>query len=201
MKELKPEHIANCLQGGGVVLLPTDTVYGLAVIPNDEDAISELFALKARPQNVNLPIMVASKTDLEKLNLKFEPSSLKLLHSHYMPGALTLVMGFASDERLPWLEGRDEIAIRIPNDKRLLQVLEITGPLLVTSANRHGNPTATAVEEILADLDGEPDLVVDGGKVEIVPSTIINCRTKPPTIEREGKIPGTELFDFLKKHL
>lgn len=191
------ENIVNCLLKGGVVLIPTDTVYGLAVIPNDEDAVSRLFQLKARPQNVNLPIMVASVADLEKLNVKIEPAALKLLHSNYIPGALTLVLGFDNEERVPWLEGREEIAVRIPNDEKLLQVLEKTGPLLVTSANKHGNPTATVATEILTELAGKPDMVVDGGNVEVIPSTIINCRVNPPKIEREGKIPATELFDYL----
>jgi len=199
MNKTKPESVANCLLGGGVILIPTDTVYGLAVTPDDEDAVSQLFQLKTRPQNVNLPIMVGSKQHLEALNVKLESADLKLLNSDYIPGALTLILGFNNDDRLPWLEGREEIAVRIPNDEYLLQVIETAGALLVTSANKHGNPTATVVKEILADLNGEPDLVIDGGEVEVIPSTIINCRVTPPKIEREGKIPAADLLAFLEK--
>lgn len=199
MNRPKPEIVANCLLGGGVALIPTDTVYGLAVTPDDEDAVSQLFQLKTRPQNVNLPIMVGNKEHLEALNVKLEPAALKLLDSEYIPGAVTLVLGFKDDDRLPWLKGREEIAIRIPNDEYLLQVIETAGALLVTSANKHGNPTATIVKEVLADLNGEPDMVIDGGEVEVIPSTIINCRVNPPKIEREGKIPAAELLAFLEK--
>ena len=178
--------------------MPTDTVYGLAALPTDEAAVDRLFELKMRPRQMHLPIMVANKKDLVALGVQMTDAADKLLQSPYMPGALTIVLGFKDDNRLPWLKGRDEIAIRIPDDARLLAVLEKTGPLLVTSANRHGwGDIPTKVPEILEELDGEPDLVLDEGDVKVVPSTIINCRITPPVIERVGRIAEQELFDFL----
>src|ERR1041384_4836301 len=137
MKNGSVEAIVECLGNGGVVLLPTDTVYGLAVSPNFDKSIDRLFALKRRPRNVNLPIMVASDTELEPLGFEISESARRLLRSPLIPGSLTLAMGFSSDYRPHWLIGRDEAAIRIPNDDRLLAVLRKTGPLLVTSANAH----------------------------------------------------------------
>lgn len=195
----KINEIANCLQDGGVIVIPTDTVYGLAVKPGDEAAAQRLYDLKSRPPRMNLPIMVASKEDIEKLGVEVNETAEKLLNSPFMPGALTLIMGFQNGERASWLAGREEVAIRIPNDEQLLAVLRKTGALLVTSANKSGNPTPTIVSEILEELDGSPDLAIDGGTIEVVPSTIINCRTNPPKIEREGKIPSAELFDYLAK--
>lgn len=193
----KIEEIATCLREGGVIVIPTDTVYGLAVKPGDEAAAQRLYDLKSRPPRLNLPIMVASKEDIEKLGVEVNETAAKLLKSPFMPGALTLIMGFKNDDRASWLEGRDEVAIRIPNDEQLLAVLRKTGALLVTSANKSGNPTPTIISEILNELNGKPDLAIDGGTVEVIPSTIINCRTNPPKIEREGKIPAAELFDYL----
>jgi len=189
--------IVSCLESGGVVLLPTDTVYGLAVSPNFDKSIDRLFALKRRPRNVNLPIMVASDAELEPLGFDVTASARRLLRSPLIPGSLTLAMGFRSDYRPAWLAGRDEAAVRIPNDERLLSVLRATGPLLVTSANAHSSETPDNVADILAQLDGAPDLSVDGGTLHTTASTLVNCRVDPPVIERVGLVPESEVLKYL----
>ena len=193
----KVDHIVECLQTGGVVLLPTDTVYGLAVSPNFDQSIDRLFALKRRPRNVNLPIMVASDAELEPLGFEVSESARRLLRSPLIPGSLTLAMGFSSDYRPVWLAGRDEAAVRIPNDERLLSVLRKTGPLLVTSANAHSAETPDNVADILAQLDGAPDLAIDGGILRTTASTLVNCRIDPPRIERLGVVPESEVLKYL----
>jgi L-threonylcarbamoyladenylate synthase len=194
----KVDHIVECLQTGGVVLLPTDTVYGLAVSPNFDQSIDRLFALKRRPRNVNLPIMVASDAELVPLGFEVSESARRLLRSPLIPGSLTLAMGFSSDYYRPvWLAGRDEAAVRIPNDERLLSVLRKTGPLLVTSANAHSAETPDNVADILAQLDGAPDLAIDGGTLRTTASTLVNCRIDPPVIERAGVVPETEVLKYL----
>jgi len=191
------EYIVACLQTGGVVLLPTDTVYGLAVSPNFDKSIDRLFALKRRPRNVNLPIMVSSEAELEPLGFEITESARRLLRSPLIPGSLTLAMGFCSDSRPAWLEGREEAAVRIPNDERLLAVLRQTGPLLVTSANAHSVETPDNVQEILAQLDGAPDLWIDGGTLRTTASTLVNCRVDPPVIERLGVVPESAVLKYL----
>ena len=191
------EEIVACLSSGGVVLLPTDTVYGLAVSPNFDESIDRLFKLKRRPRNVNLPIMVSSETELEPLGFEISESARRLLQSPLIPGSLTLAMGFRSDYRPVWLEGRDEAAVRIPNDDRLLAVLRQAGPLLVTSANAHSAETPDNVDEILAQLDGAPDLAIDGGILRTTASTLVNCRVNPPVIERVGVVPEAEVLKYL----
>jgi L-threonylcarbamoyladenylate synthase len=191
------EEIVACLQTGGVVLIPTDTVYGLAVSPNFDKSIDRLFALKRRPRNVNLPIMVASDAELEPLGFEVSDSARRLLRSPLIPGSLTLAMGFSSDFRPAWLAGRDEAAVRIPNDERLLAVLRKTGPLLVTSANAHSAETPDNVADILAQLDGAPDLSIDGGTLRTTASTLVNCRVDPPLIERLGVVSEAEVLKYL----
>jgi L-threonylcarbamoyladenylate synthase len=191
------EEIVACLQTGGVVLIPTDTVYGLAVSPNFDKSIDRLFALKRRPRNVNLPIMVASDAELEPLGFEISESARRLLRSPLIPGSLTLAMGFRSNYRPAWLAGRDEAAVRIPNDERLLSVLRKTGPLLVTSANAHSAETPDNVVSILAQLDGAPDLSIDGGTLRTTASTLVNCRVDPPVIERIGVVPASEVLKYL----
>ena len=193
------EEIVDCLLNGGVVLIPTDTVYGLAVSPNFDKSIDRLFALKRRPRNVNLPIMVASDEELEPLGFHISEPARRLLQSPLIPGSLTLAMGFRSDYRPDWLKGRDEAAVRIPNDNRLLAVLRKTGPLLVTSANAHSAETPDNVEDILAQLDGAPDLSIDGGILRTTASTLVNCRVDPPVIERLGVVIESEVLRYLNE--
>jgi L-threonylcarbamoyladenylate synthase len=195
----KMNEIVETLKNGGVVLIATDTVYGLAASPTDEQAVEKIYALKSRPREMFLPIMVADMHDLELLGLEINPNARKLFESELVPGAITFVLGFKDDSLKPyWLQSRDEIATRIPDNELLLAVLKTTGPLLVTSANRHGMPVTQAkVKDILAELNGVPDLVIEDGEGKEVPSTIINCRRNPPVIERNGIIPEDVIYQIL----
>ncbi len=192
------QETVDCLLNGGAALLPTDTVYGLAASPTLEEGVNRIFALKDRPQNRFLPILVASAQQLEVLGLEVNEAAQKLLNSQFMPGGLTLVLGFKEKPLVKWLKEREEVAVRIPNHAWLLEVLKQTGPLLATSANRHGSQQPTTVPEILLQLEGKPDCVVDEGEIETIPSTIINCRINPPKIERLAAISEVELLEVLK---
>ncbi|MFN4092240.1 MAG: L-threonylcarbamoyladenylate synthase [Brevundimonas sp.] len=187
----------DSLRAGGVALLPTDTVYGLAASPVHDAAIDRIYQLKNRPRDRNLPIMVAASFDLGSIGVQVSEPAVRLLASPLVPGALTLALGIDLARTPEWLAGRDEIAIRIPNSAFMLAVLEQTGPLMVTSANAHGQPTAHQVADIVQGLHGDPDIVVDGGYLADVPSTLINCHATPPVIEREGVIPSREVLAFL----
>ncbi len=186
----KVNQIVQVIYEGGVVLIATDTVYGLAALPTSEEAVSKIYRLKERPENMFLPIMVAEMNDLEKLGLDINDNAKKIFQSELVPGAITFVLGFKDESLKPqWLQGREEIATRIPNNGLLLSVLKETGPLLVTSANRHGiSHTPNNVKDILKELNGSPDLIIEEGEGKEMPSTIINCRYNPPVIERLGLI-------------
>ncbi|TDP97723.1 L-threonylcarbamoyladenylate synthase [Labedaea rhizosphaerae] len=190
-----PALIAKTLRDGGVALLPTDTVYGLAVHPEHDAAVDRLFALKARPRTRNLPIMVGSVDQISLLGALVTPQAAKLLAA-FAPGPLTVALGLG--DRAPfWLDGRVEIGVRIPAEQLMLDVLALTGPLLVTSANAHGNDTPETVPEILEQLAGEPDIVVDDGKRPVVPSTLVNCNLPEPRIEREGVLSAQQIEEAL----
>jgi L-threonylcarbamoyladenylate synthase len=192
------ERIVDCLSTGGVVLLPTDTVYGLAVLPTFEQSVDRVYSLKRRPRYMNLPIMVSSQGELEALGFDVNDAATRLLRSPLIPGSLTLAMGFRPGAMPRWLEGREEAAIRIPDDNCLLSVLRRSGPLLVTSANLHGAETPENLADVLAQLHGVPDLAVDGGILRTIPSTLVNCRCDPPVVERIGAIPEAEVMEYLK---
>lgn len=192
-----PDDLHIRLLAGDVVLLPTDTVYGLAASPINTDATSRIYKLKQRSKDLNLSIMVPSINELKNLGVDLNKYVQRLLESPYIPGAITIVVGFVTVPSTAWLSGRDEVAIRIPNDANLLSLLTKTGPLLVTSANKHGKPVPNNIPEILEQLKGKPDMIIDGGLLETIASTIINCRLDPPVIEREGRIPKNELLKWI----
>jgi len=194
------DHIIEVLQSGGAILIATDTVYGLAALPTNAAAVSKIYALKGRPANMFLPIMVADVADLERLGLDINSNARKLLESTLVPGAITFVLGFkVTDFKKPdWLKMREEIAVRIPDNELLLSILREAGPLLVTSANRHGNQyTPNKVSDILKELNGSPDLIIEDGDGREMPSTIINCRTNTPVIERMGVIEANIINEIL----
>lgn len=190
-KRKKINEVIQTLQSGGVALIATDTVYGLAALPAHIQAVEKIYVLKARPREMFLPIMVADIHDLELIGLDINPIARKIFASDLVPGAITFILGFKDDSlKTDWLRTRDEIAIRIPDNELLLSVLRETGPLLVTSANKHGMPTTQPkVKDILIELEGVPDIIVEDGEGKDAPSTIINCRFDPPVIERNGMIP------------
>lgn len=192
------ETIAACLLGGGVALLPTDTVYGLAVHPAFPESVERLFRLKQRSRSRQLPVMVAAEDELAGLGVRITETARRLLRSPLVPGALTFVLGFGDGPVPRWLAGREEVAIRIPDDDRMLAVLRRTGPLLVTSANLHGSATPESLADALAQLDGAPDIAINGGTLNTVPSTLVNCRRDPPVVEREGAIPTADIMALLR---
>jgi L-threonylcarbamoyladenylate synthase len=184
---------SECVLAGGVVLLPTDTVYGLAVHPERDEAITRLFAIKGRPRSVNLPVMISSRDDITALGGVVNGAAELLLESKYVPGPLTLAVGTSPPDLPPWLRGRVEFAVRIPDDERLLAIQRTTGPLLVTSANLHAEQVRESVPEILSTLVSAPDLVIDDGNRDTVPSTLVNCRLVPPVVERVGAVGKEEI--------
>lgn len=189
--------VGQCLHDGGIVLLPTDTVYGLAVHPERPDAIAKLFALKRRPGGINLPIMVADVEDIPALGVEITPAARRLLDV-FAPGPLTVALGVRPGAAPAWLADRAEVGVRVPTDPVLVQVLRLTGPLLVTSANTHAAATPESAAGVLASLDGAPDLVVDGGVRAVVPSTLVNCNLPEPVIERHGVLSAEAIAAVLR---
>lgn len=191
------ESAAHCLTTGGVVFLPTDTVFGLAALPTQKEAVARIFRLKARPSQKNLPVMVSSVDQIEAIGGQINDRVLSLVYSPYCPGPLSIAIGLDDKATPEWLWGRDELAFRIPNDHVLLSILDEVGPLLVTSANRSGSDTARTVEEAVAQLSEEPDLVVGGRECNCEPSTLVNCRFSKPVIERIGVVSPEDLAQYL----
>lgn len=176
---------ARLLQLGGVVAIPTDTVYGLAARPDARAAIEAIFDLKHRPHDKPLPVLAASVRDLVGV-AHFDETSLKLAE-RFWPGGLTMILPrgvrFQHDlgGGLP-----PTVAVRVPDSEVTLGLLEETGPLAVTSANPSGRPPATTAKETSAYF-GEDFPVLDGGCTSGKASTTISLEGGL-TVVRQGAI-------------
>jgi L-threonylcarbamoyladenylate synthase len=189
---------AEGLGEGVVAVVPTDTVYGLAARPDKTEAVRAVYRLKGRPDGMHLPVLAASVSQVRSLGVRFTPAA-EVLARRWWPGPLTLAFGFEPTlERPAWLDGRTEVAVRIPAHDFLRALVEQTGVLLVTSANPHGEPTARTAGEVMNGLGPAVGLVVDGGELQDVPSTLVNVSGPEPSVEREGAIPIHAITEALR---
>jgi tRNA threonylcarbamoyl adenosine modification protein (Sua5/YciO/YrdC/YwlC family) len=182
----------EALDAGQVVVMPTDTVYGLAVDPFRPGASDRLFALKRRPRTVDLPLLVAGADQVLAVATGAPEVAARLM-DRYWPGPLTLVV-----PRRPDLEadlGDDEatVGVRCPDHEVPLALCAQHGPLATTSANLHGEPTLTTAVEVEAALGDAVAVVLDGGPCAGEPSTVVDCTGEAPKCLREGRIPWPEI--------
>jgi L-threonylcarbamoyladenylate synthase len=184
---------AAALRAGQVVVVPTDTVYGLAALPGEARAVRAIYLAKDRPDQLQLPVLAATLGQVRQLGVAFSAAATTLA-GRWWPGPLTLAFGFSAGAARPeWLAGRDEVAVRIPAHDFLLALTRLTGVLAVTSANRHGVATPASADEAAAQLAPHVDLAIDGGVLDAVPSTLVNVSGTEPVVEREGAIAGRDI--------
>jgi L-threonylcarbamoyladenylate synthase len=189
---------SKALRAGEVVLVPTDTVYGLAAMPDRPEAVRRIYVAKDRPAHLPLPVLAASLEQVRRLGVEF-PDAATVLADRWWPGPLTMAFGLSPDTPRPqWLAGREEVAVRIPGHAFLLTLMEETGVLLVTSANRHGEPTSPSAGEAGAQVAPNVDLVIDAGTLTEVPSTLVNVRGPNAVVEREGAVSGDAIAAALE---
>ena len=188
---------AEALAAGAPVVLPTDTVYGIAVEPTRPGATDRLFAVKERPRTAALPVLVASVDQAVELSGGLPPPAAALADA-FWPGGLTLVVprrpGLALD-----LGGEDEVTVglRLPDHPVPVALADRVGPLAATSANRHGRPTPASAAEVGAELGAAVELVLDGGECRGAPSTVVACTADGVTVLREGRVPAAEVLGVL----
>lgn len=183
------------LRSGEAVVLPTDTVYGLAVLPTMPDAVDRLFALKGRPADLPVAVLVAKGE--QAVALAHMPGPARRLADRFWPGPLTLVLPRRPGVDLPLGEPADTIGVRWPDHRLITALAAEVGPLATTSANRSGSPTPATAAEAAAALDGAVGLVLDGGPCAGVASTVVDLSGPEPVILREGTITASEVVDAL----
>ena len=184
--------IVEILNRGGVVAFPTDTVYGLAVRYDLNEAILKMKEAKQRPETKPFPMMVSSKAQIERVAFT-DVRSQKLI-DHWMPGALTLVFKKKPEVDELVTNGFPTIGIRMPDDEFVLEIINRVGvPLLAPSANLSGQPACTTSEEVLKQLDGRIDAVVLGESGASTASTVCDTTGGELKILRQGPIKLEDL--------
>ena len=179
---------AKCLKSGGIIAIPTDTVYGLAADPFNPDAVQRLYTVKGRPDGKPIPLVLSSVADVHRVSQNL-PEFYFHLTDRFWPGGLTIVI--EAKGLLPVLTaGGNTVGVRIPDNPLLLKILRaFGGPAAITSANLSGESPATSPEEIGEVLASRIDMIVDGGKTPgPIPSTVYDISVSPPLLRRHGVI-------------
>lgn len=190
-EQQREEHLraaAAAVSDGKLVILPTDTVYGVGADPFNAGAIEALLAAKGRGRNKPSAVLIAKPETVDGLAMSV-PSYARHLMEKFWPGGLTLI--FRAQPSLMWDLGdtNGTVGLRIPDDAIARALLEKTGPLAVSSANQTGQPTATTITEAGFAFGPAVEAYLDGGeRTGGTPSTIIDCTKPDPVMLREGAL-------------
>ncbi|MDV7357473.1 L-threonylcarbamoyladenylate synthase [Rhodococcus sp. NPDC019627] len=187
----------NALKAGRLVVLPTDTLYGIGADAFDGDAVAALLRAKGRGRDMPVPVLVGSWNTIDGLVYSVRPHTRDLIRA-FWPGGLSLVVEQAPS--LAWDLGdtRGTVMLRMPLHPVALELLREVGPLAVSSANVSGQPPATTVQEARDQLGGSAGVYLDGGRAEQGrASTIVDLTGASPRILREGAVPTGDVADVL----
>jgi L-threonylcarbamoyladenylate synthase len=177
--------VADIVRAGGVIIYPTDTVYGIGGDPFNSSTVARVLRVKRRRER-QMPILVSGE-DKARALVEVDSTSLSLMRA-FWPGALTVVLKRKAEMPSELAFGRGKLGVRMPNHKLALAIIEACGGLLIgTSANISGNPPARRVEELDSRLEEMVDLVVYGGGSALgIASTVVEVG--PPEVDRPAKV-------------
>ncbi|MBI3341583.1 threonylcarbamoyl-AMP synthase [Candidatus Curtissbacteria bacterium] len=168
---------ADILKKGGIVIFPTDTVYGIGSISHEKESISKIYQIKSRPKNLPLPVLIADAKQLEQLAI-VTPLA-KRLAGRYWPGGLTIVLKLKTKKQ--------SLGFRIPDSKTTRDLITMAGaPIIGTSANLHGRPSVKTSKELDQEIVSKVDYVLEGECKGGVESTVIDLTSKTPKVIRQG---------------
>lgn len=197
-REAAIEAATLAIRQGQLIVLPTDTVYGIAADAFLPEAVTSLLAAKGRGREMPPPVLVRAATTLDALAIGV-PDYARALVEKFWPGALTIVCRQQSSLQWDLGETRGTVAIRMPDDEVALAVLERTGPLAVSSANLSGRPAARDADDAEAMLGDRVAVIVDAGTtLGAAASTIVDCTGSEGRILRRGAISFDELNAVLE---
>jgi len=188
------EKAADVLRAGGLVGVPTETVYGLGANAEDPAAVSRIFQVKGRPSSHPLIVHIGSAEQLDDWVLDV-PAAARLLARHFWPGPLTLVLRRGRRVPLEATGGLETVAVRVPDHPVALALLAaFGGGVTAPSANRFGQVSPTTASDVRAELGDGVDFVLDGGSCEVgVESTIVDVTGETPAILRPGGVTREDL--------
>ncbi len=180
------------LKAGGVVAFPTDTVYGLGALAFDVKAIERLYDIKDRAQTKAIAVLIASADDMALIADQPSTAALRLAR-RFWPGPLTIVV--PRNPKVPEaLSHNATIGVRVPDHAVAQALLAAAGPMGVTSANLSGQPNTVTAEQVLAQLDGRIDLLIDGGQTPgDTPSTVVDMTGAAARVLRVGPVSAAQI--------
>ena len=183
----------SILKQGGLVAFPTDTVYGLGASASNQPAVARIYQVKERPKDMALPLLLAHTSQINEVACPVPPIAW-LLADKFLPGALTIVL-YKSNSVLDIVTGGGStVAVRIPAHPIPVALAKDLGPIVGTSANLSGKPSALTADEVCSQFGDRIDLVIDGGRCPGGrESTIVDVTGEVPVVLREGAIPREEL--------
>ncbi|MDT3445266.1 MULTISPECIES: L-threonylcarbamoyladenylate synthase [unclassified Pseudofrankia] len=182
------EAAAGAVGRGDLVVLPTDTVYGIGADAFDASAVRALLAAKGRGRDMPVPVLIGAWRTLEGL-VNNVTMPVRELTRAFWPGGLTVIVRQAPSLRWDLGDSRGTVAVRMPLHPVAIDLLGRTGPMAVSSANLSGRPAATTAEEAVAQLGEQVEVYLDAGPATVgVASTIVDCTTEIPRVVRLGAI-------------
>lgn len=184
----------SILRQGGVVAFPTDTVYGLGACADIGQAVEQVYRIKGRPRNMALPLLLAHTSQISEVAHPVPPIAWLLAHS-FLPGALTLVLHKSDSVPDIIAAGGETVAVRVPNHPIPVALAGGIGvPIVGTSANLSGKPSALTAEEVYSQFGDRIDLIIDGGRCPGgKESTIVDVSGETPVVLREGAISREDI--------
>ncbi len=193
-----PVIAAQIIKNGGLVAIPTETVYGLGANGLDEQAVASIFAAKGRPQDNPLILHVAEPEQVEQFCHSIPEQAYALMRK-FWPGPLTIVLHARDIVPRRTTGGLSTVAVRCPDNDVTRAIIRLSGvPIAAPSANLSGKPSTTTAQHVLHDHDGRIDAVVDGGPCRVgVESTIVDLTEARPRLLRPGGITPQQLIDVL----
>ena len=194
---LELDEIERALGPGGLMIFPTDTLYGLGGRARDQAAARRTREAKGRPESSPLPVVAADAEQIDGLCPGWRIRAAGLAEA-FWPGPLTLVL--PADPRLPreLTSGTGTLAVRVPGRALTRRLCERLGPLVATSANRSGAPPPRTCDEALASVGAAVDLAIDAGPGASLPSTVVTLADEGPRLIRSGAIPWERVREALR---
>ena len=189
---------AAIINRGGIVVFPTETVYGIGADALNDEAADKIFKAKGRPQDNPLIVHIANFEDLNGLVTDI-PENARILAEHYWPGPLTMIFNKKTVLSGKITAGLNTAAIRLPVNKIALAIIRESGkPIAAPSANTSGRPSPTEASHVIDDLMGKVDMIIDGGSTDIgVESTVVDVTCDPPMILRPGRVTWEDITEIL----
>ena len=188
---------AEIIKNGGLVAMPTETVYGLAADALNGKAVADIFKAKGRPMDNPLIVHISELSQIKCLVREF-PEKAMILAEKFWPGPLTIIL--PKSELIPdeVSAGLDTVAVRFPSNETARKLISASCPLAAPSANLSGSPSPTTAKHVMDDMNGRIDAVIDGGECTVgVESTVITLATEPPRLLRPGGITLEQLRDAI----